>query len=105
MKYPHTIEKIRKHWESMNTLPGSTCTAGEIFFLLGRIKELEGMHTIKVDVENCIECRFRDDPGTHSHSLCVLAWASRGWTIDVPWDQEEAPEWCPAREGVRVEKS
>ena len=49
MKYPHTIEKIRKHWESMNTLTGSTCTAGEIFFLLDEIDKLKEALDIALD--------------------------------------------------------
>ena len=49
MKYPHTIEKIRKHWESMNTLPGSTCTASEVFFLLDEIDKLKEVLDIALD--------------------------------------------------------
>ena len=77
------------------------------------------MHTIKVDVENCIECGFwelecEEDPTQRLGNYCALALAIdlvNGGQEGVCFDEErddqpgKAPEWCPAREGVRVEKS
>ena len=66
------------------------------------------MNTIKVDVENCGLCGFRED-WTCGHQICILAWAQYPYDEErdpsIFYLQEEAPEWCPAREGVRVEKA
>ncbi len=61
------------------------------------------MHTIKVNVHKCHKCKFLNDGGMDLRS-CDLADAV-GLPHEV-WrpDREEAPDWCPARDGVQIEK-
>ena len=71
------------------------------------------MLTIKVDVEKCRECGFYTlgDQEYIEDDHCALAWAmedgANGGTDGAfaPCHPEgkPAPEWCPAREGVKVE--
>ena len=76
------------------------------------------MHTIKVDVDNCRMCEFlssgdKDAP----RSFCALSIAmsmaedaignttGREYNFEEPLAEHptKAPEWCPARKGVKVE--
>lgn len=61
------------------------------------------MHTIKVNVHKCDECKFLNDDAIDWRS-CDLADAL-GMPHEV-WHEgrDEAPDWCPARDGVRIEK-
>ncbi len=62
------------------------------------------MHTIKVNVHECEDCGFywEDDEAGY---LCTLAAAINPYDMrGLDEDQKEAPDWCPARDGVQIEE-
>ena len=65
------------------------------------------MHTIKVDVENCCECvGFKMyDYRVGCSYWCGIDKLAGSYVPghNLEYNLKEAPDWCPAREGVKVE--
>ena len=60
------------------------------------------MHTIKVNVHKCWTCDFYERH--EAWPYCLLGYTLNLYPRELSLDQQEAPDWCPARDGVQIEE-